>query len=123
MKRFSSARAAPSPSNTAPKARAARINQRNMADTSSVCREVLTSKGQLSRRLAAAARVAAVAPTAELSTRLVYPKTNSPVMKKKIRNGMMPARSSLSFSAKGMFSSSSFTVGASEGFSLQRMTM
>ena len=39
----------------------------------------------------------AVAPTAELSTRLVKPKTKSPVMKKKMRKGMMPARASAAF--------------------------
>ena len=41
-------------------------------------------------------------------------------MKKKMRKGMIPARSNRSFSRSGMLSSSSVTVGASAGLSRQR---
>jgi hypothetical protein len=62
--------------------------------------------------------VAVTAPNTELSTRLRMPITNSPIIEKKMRNGMMPARASFSFSISGMFSSSSVTTGASLGLIL-----
>ncbi|GIX13293.1 MAG: hypothetical protein KatS3mg118_1252 [Paracoccaceae bacterium] len=86
----------------------------------SVLRAVSCRTRSVSRRLASAASVAAAAPTAELSTRLVTPITNSPVMKKKMAKGAMPARRSFSFSPSGMRSSSSDTVGASAGLTRQR---
>ena len=43
------------------------------------------------RRLNRAAKVADTAPTAELSTKLVNPMTNSPVMRKNMSSGRIPA--------------------------------
>ena len=95
----------------------------NMHEIPRVLRTVSSMTLRLSRRLARAARVAAVAPTAELSTRLVTPMTNSPVMKKKMRKGMIPARSSRSFSLMGRFRSASLTVGPRWGCTRHRITM
>ncbi len=92
----------------------------NMHDTASVFIEVSRISRHENRPFRAAASVAQVAPTAELSTRLVTPNTKRPVMKKKMAKGMIPAFASASFSPKGMFSSSSGTRGASLGFSMAR---
>ena len=95
----------------------------NMQEMPRVLRMVSSMTFRLSRRLASAARVDAVAPTAELSTRLVMPMTNNPVMKKKMRKGMIPARSSRSFSLMGMLRSASLTVGPRWGCTRHRITM
>ncbi len=63
----------------------------NMQLTLKVLRIVFSITGRVIRPLTSAAMVAAVAPTAELSVRLVNPIRNNPVMQKKIKNGMMPA--------------------------------
>ena len=123
MNSDSIARTAPMPSNTAPKHSAARIIHMNMHEMPSVFRMVSSMTLRVSRRFASAASVAAVAPTAELSTKLVMPMTNKPVMKKKIKNGMMPARSSFSFSPSGMVNSSRATVGPRCGCALHRTTI
>ncbi len=120
MNSDSIARTAPMPSNTAPNASAARISQRNMLLIARVLRAVTRIIRQDRRRFQAAASVAEVAPTAELSTRDVNPITNRPVMVKKIRNGMIPARNSASFSPSGIASSASDTTGARSGFTRQR---
>ena len=106
---------APIPSKTAPKQSAARITHINIHDMPSVFLNVSSMTFFVRERLASAAIVAAVAPTAELSTRLVIPIRNKPVIKKKIRNGTMPAFNSLSFSLSGISSSSLLTVGARWG--------
>ncbi len=95
----------------------------NMQLMASVLRLTTSIRCQVSRRRTSAARVAAVAPTAELSTRLVTPITNSPVMQKKMTRGRMPARSSRSFSAQPMSRSSAGSAGPRCGCSLQRTTM
>ena len=93
----SSALTAPSPSKTAPKQSAARIIHMNMQDIPRVFLMDSSMTFRVSVPLAIAAIVAAVAPTAELSTRLVTPIINRPVIKKKIKNGIMPAFKSFSF--------------------------
>ena len=55
--------------------------------------------------------VAAAAPTAELSTRLVTPIRNSPVMRKKMRRGTTPAPSSRTFSLQPTCRSSAGRAG------------
>ncbi|MNN72223.1 hypothetical protein D3C81_1882380 [compost metagenome] len=62
---------APSPSKTAPKQSAARMIHMNMQLMPRVLRRVSSSTSAVRRPWNSAARVAARAPTAELSTRLV----------------------------------------------------
>ena len=106
---------APIPSNTAPKQSAARIIHINIHEIPSVLRIVASKTLQFNLLFAMAAIVAAVAPTAELSTKLVIPIMNKPVIKKKIKNGVMPALNTLSFSLKGMLRSSTLKAGARLG--------
>ena len=108
------------PSNTAPKLSAARIIHINIHETPSVLRIVASMTFRFNLLFAKAAIVAAVAPTAELSTKLVIPMTNKPVIKKKIKKGIMPAFNTLSFLLKGILRSSSLRAGARFGCSLQR---
>ena len=70
----------------------------NMQLTLSVWRIVSSMTCQVSRLLRNAVMVAAAAPMAELSTRLVTPIRKRPVIKKKMSRGMMPAPSSRNFS-------------------------
>ena len=92
---------APSPSNTAPKQSAAVMIQKNMHEMASVLRVVSCRTFIVSVPRQAAASSAPTAPTAELSTRLVTPVRNSPVMVMKISSGISPALSSFTFSASG----------------------
>ena len=89
---------APSPSKTAPKQSAAKMTHMNMQLTlNDLCR-VSSNTLRVNRPLNKAASVAAPAPTAELSTRLVTPIMNRPVIEKIMTKGKMPARSRLNFS-------------------------
>jgi hypothetical protein len=63
----------------------------NMQEMASVLRTVSSKTLVLKRPLNSAASVAARAPTAELSTRLVTPMTYSPVIEKKMSSGSSPA--------------------------------
>ena len=58
----------------------------------------------------------AVAPIAELSTRLVIPMKNKPDIEKIIKTGIIAALRSLSFSAHGTFLSSGGRTGPSSGW-------
>ena len=61
------------------------------------------------------------APTAELSTRLVTPLRNSPIMTKKMASGRRPARSNAYFSARVICArSSAGSAGPMSGCSRQR---
>ena len=102
---------APRPSQTAPKHKAARVIHINMQVTSSVLRKVFSITSLFNLFLNNAAKVAVVAPTAELSTKLVTPITNRPVMEKKISKGRIPARRSLNFLLHVIFSRSCFESG------------
>ncbi|MNY59849.1 hypothetical protein D3C86_1963360 [compost metagenome] len=96
----------------------------NMQVMPSVLRRVSSITWRLSRRLTRAVRVAAAAPTAELSTRLVMPIRNRPVMEKKMNSGAIPALSRRSFSPRVICRrSSSGRAGPSAGFKRQRMTI
>ncbi len=95
----------------------------NMQEMPRVLRTVSSNTCQERRRLIQAATVTAAAPTAELSTRLVTPMKNSPVMEKKMRKGAMPARSSRSLSIQGTLRSSGGSAGPSSGCSQQRKRM
>ena len=106
---------APIPSNTAPKLSAARIIHINIHEIPSVLRIVASITFLFNLRFAKAAIVAAVAPTAELSTKLVIPIMNKPVIKKKIKNGVIPAFNTFSFALKGILRSSSLKAGARFG--------
>src|SRR4030042_296151 len=112
---------APSPANTAPKASAARMAQLNMQLTLRVSRSTSTMIFQVSRLLIRAMMVMAMAPTAELSTRLVTPMKNSPDMRKMMRMGRMAELSSLNFWPQGMLRSSFEAAGPSWGWMKQRI--
>ena len=123
MNKFSIARTAPIPSKTAPKASAARISHMNMQETSSVLIDVVAcSSRQVRRPLTTAASVAQVAPTAELSTRLVYAADEEPGHREEDQEGDdAGAQQAPAFPAAACSSSSSETVGASFGFSRARI--
>ena len=115
MKNASIALTAPSPSKTAPKHSAARMIHMNMQLMPSVLRIVSSITCLVSRPLTSAASVAVVAPTAELSVRLVIPRRNNPVIEKNINSGTMPALSSRSFSPQPTSRSSRGSGGPSSG--------
>ena len=96
--------------------------QRNMQLISRVWRVVVSSTFQFSLPDRAAAIVARSAPTAELSVRLVMPVRNSVIMMAKTATGMMPSRSSTSFSRVVIWARSSSDIGGpSSGWIRQRM--
>ena len=69
-----------------------------------------------------AAPVASSAPTAELSTRLVVPDMNRPIMMKKMSSGRMPWRSSRNFSSRVIWArSSAGSAGPMSGCMRQRI--
>ena len=105
------ARTAPTPSKTAPKQSAARMIHMNMQLIASVLRMVASITRRVILPLNSAARVAAVAPTAELSTRLVIPIRNSPVIEKKMTRGRIPALSRRNFSPQPTRRSSAGNAG------------
>ncbi|MNL24274.1 hypothetical protein D3C87_1457020 [compost metagenome] len=95
--------------------------QRNMVETISVLRVQASRMVQFSRRENSAASVASSAPTAELSTRLVTPVRNRPIISPNTPSGRMPARARAIFSAVDMRSrSSAGSTGASSGWMRQR---
>ena len=106
---------APRPSNTAPKHSAARMIHINMQDTLSVLRNVSSSTCLVNLRFQAAARQAAQAPVAELSTRLVTPVIKRPITENMMSSGMTPAPSSLIFAASGMARSEAASGGPRRG--------
>ena len=120
-KSFASARPAPSPSKTALKQSAARMIQRNMALIERVWRTTDSSIFHPRWPRHQAASVAASAPTALDSVRLVMPMRKSPVIEKKMTKGRTPARSSRSFSESGTLRSSGGSAGPRWGCSRQRM--
>ena len=90
---------APSPSNTAPKASAAKIIHMNMQVIPSVFLIEFSNTSLVMRPFRIAARKAAIAPIAELSTSDVQPFTKGTIMTAKIITGSNPARRSRIFSA------------------------
>ena len=64
-----------------------------------------------------------MAPTAELSTRLVMPMKNSPDIRKMMRMGRIAELRSLNFCFQGIERSSLEAAGPSLGWIRQRMTM
>jgi TRAP-type mannitol/chloroaromatic compound transport system permease large subunit len=105
----------------APKQSAARMIHINIHVTSSVLRIVTSKTFIVKRPLKSAAKVAVVAPTAELSTKLVTPMTNIPVIEKNITKGRIPARRSLNVLPQVTSDSSCFDKeGPRFGCKLQR---
>ena len=72
--------AAPSPSNTEPKASAARMIHMNMQEMRRVLRTEFSSTSRVMRRLTTAARKAASAPMADDSTSEVEPMTKGTII-------------------------------------------
>ena len=89
-----------------------------MHETPNVFLRVLSKTILLNLFLYIAANVAKKAPTAEHSTRLAIPIKNNPVMKKKIKKGIIPAFNSLIFSIVLTLLSSFFRGGPSSGCNL-----
>ena len=121
MNNVSIALTAPMPSKTAPKLRAAKIIHINIQDTPSVFFKVFSITFHLSLPLNKAAKVAPKAPTAEHSTKLAIPIKKSPVIEKKIANGIKPACKSLNFSDLEICLSCFGSAGPSSGCSLHLM--
>ena len=87
---WSIALTAPSPSNTAPKAKAARITHMNMHEIPSVLRVAVSNTFHVKRRFTAAARTVVPTPMTELSTRLVQPLMKGIIIAAKIAKGKSP---------------------------------
>ena len=124
MNSVSIARAAPMPSNTAPKQSAARMIHMNMQDIPRVLRIVSSITFRFSRPLTNAAMVAQVAPTAELSTRLVIAHDEEPRHEEEDQKRNNTGAEQLELLRHRAYSrSSSLTVGPRWGCSRQRTMM
>ncbi len=87
----------------------------NMQEMASVWRTDASNTARVIRRLRIAAMNAAMAPMAELSTRLVQPLTNGTIIEAKITTGRTPARNRRNFSPRLTWRSSFGSTGPSSG--------
>ena len=95
----------------------------NMHVIARVWRTEVSNTVRVIRPLSTAARKAAIAPMAELSTSDVQPFTKGTIITAKITTGSRPARSKRSFSGQPTSRSSAERAGPRSGFRRQRMAI